>query len=90
MDEFKIFKNWLTKVSFLTEKDCSLFEPFLKTKQLKAKDYFLIEGNKLLLNELPQILSSKNQEIIDYLEAQYKHASNEKVQIKFHELLKTV
>ena len=44
MDEFKIFKNWLTNVSFLTEKDCSLFEPFLKTKQLKAKDHFLSEG----------------------------------------------
>src|SRR5690606_36586715 len=29
---------------FLTEKDCSLFEPFLKTKQLKARDYFLTEG----------------------------------------------
>ncbi|SFE91669.1 Crp/Fnr family transcriptional regulator [Thermophagus xiamenensis] len=44
MSDFKIFKNWLTQVSFLTEKDCSLFEPFLKTKQLKAKDYFLTEG----------------------------------------------
>ena len=44
MDEFKIFINWLTNVSFLTEKDCSLFEPFLKTKQLKAKDHFLSEG----------------------------------------------
>ena len=44
MDEFKILKKWLTQFSFLTEKDCSLFEPFLKTKQLKAKDYFLTEG----------------------------------------------
>ena len=47
-------------------------------------------GTELLLNELPQILSSKNQEIIDYLKAEYKHANNEKVQIKFHELLKTI
>jgi len=44
MDEFKIFKSWLTNFSFLTEKDCSLFEPFLKTKQIKAKDHFLSEG----------------------------------------------
>lgn len=44
MDEFKIFKNWLIKVSFLTDKDCSLFQPFLNTKELKAKDYFLSEG----------------------------------------------
>jgi hypothetical protein len=47
-------------------------------------------GAELLLNELPQILSSKNQEIIEYLMAQYEHIKNDKVQIKFHELLKTV
>ncbi|MGF1637073.1 MAG: Crp/Fnr family transcriptional regulator [Cyclobacteriaceae bacterium] len=41
MDDFKIFKNWLTKVSFLTEKDCSLFEPFLKYKIFEAKEHFL-------------------------------------------------
>ena len=45
MNEFKIFKNWLTQVSFLTEKDCLLFEPFLKTIQLRKNDYFLTEGN---------------------------------------------
>lgn len=45
MDEFKTFKNWLKQFSFLTEKDCSLFEPFLKLKQLKFKDHFLNEGN---------------------------------------------
>jgi CRP/FNR family transcriptional regulator, anaerobic regulatory protein len=44
MDDFKIFKNWLTQVSFLTEKDCALFEPFLKTKKITDKDYFLTEG----------------------------------------------
>ena len=44
MDEFKNYKNWLRQVSFLTEKDCSLFEPFLKTKNYNAKEYFLTEG----------------------------------------------
>ena len=44
MSNFKIFKNWLTQVSFLTEKDCSLFEPYLKIKNYKAKEYFLSEG----------------------------------------------
>ena len=44
MNDFSIFKKWLTNVSFLTEKDCSLFEPYLKTKTYKAKEYFLSEG----------------------------------------------
>ncbi|WP_367916253.1 Crp/Fnr family transcriptional regulator [Leadbetterella sp. DM7] len=44
MSNFKIFKDYLKNVSFLTEKDCSLFEPYLKTKNCKAKDYFLGEG----------------------------------------------
>ena len=44
MKDFKIFKDWLTKVSFLTEKDCSLFEPYLKTKNYKTKEKFLSEG----------------------------------------------
>ena len=44
MDEFKNYKNWLRQVSFLTEKDCSLFEPFLKTKNYNANEYFLTEG----------------------------------------------
>ena len=44
MTEFKIFKDWLTNVSFLTEKDCSLFEPYLKISRFeKKKDYFLNE-----------------------------------------------
>jgi CRP/FNR family transcriptional regulator len=43
MDDFKIFKNWLTQVSFLTQEDCSLFEPYLKTKNYKAREYFLNE-----------------------------------------------
>jgi len=44
MEEFKQFKIYLTQVSFLTEKDCSLFEPHLTTKKYKAKEYFLSEG----------------------------------------------
>jgi CRP/FNR family transcriptional regulator len=44
MQSFELFKNWLTQASFLTEEDCSLFEPFLKTKQLHVKEHFLLEG----------------------------------------------
>lgn len=44
MDEFKIFKEFLKNIPFLTGKDCSLFEPYLKTKNYKAKDFFLSEG----------------------------------------------
>lgn len=44
MDEFKLFKNWLKNISFLSEKDCSLFLPYLKTKSCRAKEYFLQEG----------------------------------------------
>ena len=44
MDDFKIFKDFLKAVSFLTEKDCSLFKPYLKTKNYLSKDYFLSEG----------------------------------------------
>ena len=44
MTEFKIFKDWLTNMSFLTEEDCSLFEPYLKTSRFEKKDYFLNEG----------------------------------------------
>jgi len=44
MDEFKLFKHWLRQVSFLNEKDCTLFEPFLKTKHFKRKDLFLTPG----------------------------------------------
>lgn len=44
MSNFQIFKNWLKQVSFLTEEDCTLFEPYLQTKTYKAKEYFLTEG----------------------------------------------
>jgi CRP/FNR family transcriptional regulator, anaerobic regulatory protein len=40
MVEFAQFKTWLKQVSFLTEQDCNLFQPFLKTKQLAAKTLF--------------------------------------------------
>lgn len=38
------FKNWLKNVSFLTETDCTLFEPFLQVRQIKNKDILLKEG----------------------------------------------
>ncbi len=44
MSEFELFKNWLKHISFLTEADCSLFEPFLKTKLFQTKEHFLSEG----------------------------------------------
>ena len=44
MSEFERFKNWLKQISFLTEEDCALFEPYLQTKQLAAKEHFLLEG----------------------------------------------
>lgn len=42
--EFKRFKTWLTQISFLTEEDCNLFQPYLKTRRFKEKDFFLKEG----------------------------------------------
>ncbi len=44
MNNFEIFKQWLKRVSFLTDEDCSLFEPYLKNKRLTAKEHFLMEG----------------------------------------------
>jgi len=44
MSNFTQFKNWLKNVSFLTENDCSLFEPFLTTKEVNAKEIVLREG----------------------------------------------
>jgi CRP/FNR family transcriptional regulator, anaerobic regulatory protein len=44
MSNFRQFKEWLKNVSFLTENDCILFEPFLHTKQVKNKDILLREG----------------------------------------------
>ncbi|WP_341900462.1 Crp/Fnr family transcriptional regulator [Fluviicola taffensis] len=44
MNDFKPFKDWLKQVSFLTEEDCALFEPYLKIKKYSAKEHFLNEG----------------------------------------------
>lgn len=44
MNNLTQLKNWLKNVSFLTEKDCNLFEPFLHTRQIKKKDIILSEG----------------------------------------------
>lgn len=44
MNDFIKFKQWLTGLSFLSENDCDLFEPFLKTKHYAPKDYLLEEG----------------------------------------------
>lgn len=44
MNNFTQFKNWLKNFSFLTEKDCNLFEPYLQIKRVKKKDILLREG----------------------------------------------
>lgn len=44
MDDLKPFRNFLKNVSFLTEADCALFEPYLNVKHYKAKAHFLSEG----------------------------------------------
>jgi CRP-like cAMP-binding protein len=44
MSNYTQFKIWLKNVSFLTEKDCNMFEPFLQTKQIKSKEIVLREG----------------------------------------------
>jgi len=48
MEDCYLFKDWLTHVSFLTERDCQLFEPHLKVRQLGAKELFLAEGKVCL------------------------------------------
>lgn len=44
MNTFIHFKTWLKNVSFLTEEDCRMFEPYLQTKQVKSKEIVLKEG----------------------------------------------
>lgn len=44
MNNFTPFKTWLTQVSFLKPEDCDIFEPYLTTKKLKEKTFFLTEG----------------------------------------------
>lgn len=45
MNALNIFKTWLSHIPFLNEKDCDLFEPFLKVQHYGAKEFFLVEGN---------------------------------------------
>ncbi|MDI9340626.1 MAG: Crp/Fnr family transcriptional regulator [Sediminibacterium sp.] len=44
MSDFRQFKDWLKNVSFLTGEDCDLFEPFLRVRSVKNKDFLLQEG----------------------------------------------
>ncbi len=44
MSNFLQFKTWLKTFSFLTEQDCSLFEPSLRTIKLENKQTLLKEG----------------------------------------------
>jgi CRP/FNR family transcriptional regulator, anaerobic regulatory protein len=44
MSKFTQFKSWLKNVSFLTEEDCTLFEKYLQTKLISAKEIVLKEG----------------------------------------------
>ncbi len=44
MNNFQPFKTWLQKFSFLTEHDCALFEPSLRTITIPAKQLYLSEG----------------------------------------------
>jgi CRP/FNR family transcriptional regulator, anaerobic regulatory protein len=43
MSQFAQFKNYLQNVSFLTEADCSFFEPHLQVKRLLKKEYLLAQ-----------------------------------------------
>jgi CRP-like cAMP-binding protein len=43
MSPFAQFKTYLQQKSFLSEADCQLFEPFLRTKKIAAKTHFLEE-----------------------------------------------
>ena len=40
----KSFQEFIRQHSFITEEDCLLFEPYLKVKEVKAKENILIEG----------------------------------------------
>ena len=44
MSNFQQFKTWLQTFSFLTEKDCSLFEPSLRTIKIENKQNLISEG----------------------------------------------
>ncbi len=44
MDALEQFKGWLSQVPFITEEDCNFFLPWLKVKQFKAREFFVVEG----------------------------------------------
>lgn len=44
MSNYQQFKTWLQTFSFLTEKDCSLFESSLQTIKIENKQNLLTEG----------------------------------------------
>jgi len=44
MRPFTQFKTYLQRESFLTEEDCALFEPYLRTRNIAAKQHFVEEG----------------------------------------------
>jgi CRP/FNR family transcriptional regulator, anaerobic regulatory protein len=44
MNNFEQFKIWLQTFSFLTEKDCLLFEPSLRTIEIENRQNLLLEG----------------------------------------------
>ncbi len=44
MNRFPKFKEWLTRVSSLTDNDYELFESSLHVKAIKRKEFFLKEG----------------------------------------------
>lgn len=45
MKKFNNFKIWLDNLSYLTEKDYDLFEPFLTSKIVENKQIILSQGN---------------------------------------------
>jgi CRP/FNR family transcriptional regulator, anaerobic regulatory protein len=45
MSNYQQFKTWLQTFSFLTKKDCSLFEASLQTKTMEHKQMLLSEGH---------------------------------------------
>ncbi len=46
MNDFSKIKLFLQTMSFITEDDFGLFEPYLQTKRIKSKDFFS-ENNKI-------------------------------------------
>lgn len=45
MNSCEILENWLSQFPFLTQRDCALFEPFLRTKKLAEREVLLKAGN---------------------------------------------